>query len=277
MLLGDLTRLVGDRLRPPRPGIRLSIGDMGLVPRTLAALVMLDTERPSTGEREWCGPGPGDTASHEDSESGSRRPGCSPCHVSSFASAVRLVRAFTEPGACPGVPGPRATCSPVLSWGQAAPPCSVSVTLEMRSARVKPGREVARPGCSWERLYSRLEGPGLWPPVRWRGLGSPLLRSGWDRWAWRPCREWAGLVRAEPTGPGCLRAGSAECRGPGEERQGDTGDSGDSGPRDRRPGPGARCAPRPGLRLGGSGDSSADTRLSWIVVSKYCSYKTCIE
>merc|ERR1711949_57774 len=125
---------------------------------------MLDTERPRTGEREGGGPGPGDTASHEDSESGSRRPGCSPCHVSSFASAVRLVSAFTEPGACPGVPGPRATCS-------------VSVTLEMRSARVKPGREVARPGCSWERLYSRLDGPGLWPPVRWRGLASPLLRS----------------------------------------------------------------------------------------------------
>ena len=29
-LLGDLTRLVGDRLRPPRPGIRLSMGDIGL-------------------------------------------------------------------------------------------------------------------------------------------------------------------------------------------------------------------------------------------------------
>ena len=38
-------------MRPQRPGIRLSIGDMGLVPRTLAALVMLDTERQRTGER----------------------------------------------------------------------------------------------------------------------------------------------------------------------------------------------------------------------------------
>ena len=45
-LLGDLTRLVGERLSPPRPGMRLSMGDMGLVPRG-------GTERPRTGERLW--------------------------------------------------------------------------------------------------------------------------------------------------------------------------------------------------------------------------------
>ena len=44
VLVGDLTRLVGEMLRPERPGMRLSMGDMGLAPRT---------PTPSTGDRDW--------------------------------------------------------------------------------------------------------------------------------------------------------------------------------------------------------------------------------
>ena len=47
-MLGDLTRLVGDKLRLLKPGIKLSMGDMGLVPRG----PRLFTERPITGESE---------------------------------------------------------------------------------------------------------------------------------------------------------------------------------------------------------------------------------
>ena len=71
----------------------------------------------------------------------------------------------------------------------------VSATLEMRSARVKPARDTCpEPPClvsrlilaRWDRLYSRLL--EFW--VDWdRGLGLYLSPP------------WAGLVRADPTGP----------------------------------------------------------------------------
>ena len=81
--------------------------------------------------------------------------------------------------------------------------------MEMRSARVKPAREDTcpedEPPCllsrlilaRWDRLYSRLL--EFW--VDWdRGLG--LERSVCDR---DPglylSPPWAGLVRADPTGP----------------------------------------------------------------------------
>ena len=69
-MLGDLTRLVGDKLRLLRPGIKLSMGDMGLVPRG----PRLFTERPITGESEWWPLGDlGETGSIEGS--GNKREG----------------------------------------------------------------------------------------------------------------------------------------------------------------------------------------------------------
>ena len=84
MLVGDLTRFVGDMLRPVRPGMRLSMGDMGLAPRTPI---------PRTGDSDWC---PGVTASIP--ASGSRRLGSGAGQpdpgLSSLARAVRLFRAL---------------------------------------------------------------------------------------------------------------------------------------------------------------------------------------
>lgn len=87
-----------------------------------------------------------------------------------MARAVRLFRALLG---CGGL------------WACSLSQLGSSVTLEMRSARVKPGLVCPVP-ASWERLYSRLE--EAWDPVSapespgaslWRGL--ERLKSGWER------------------------------------------------------------------------------------------------
>ena len=100
----------GERERLPSPGIRLSMGDIGLVPRG-------GTERPRTGERLWF-PGEASLPRLERDlvmslpRSGRSRlgsgggqdvpllvPVVSPAKsVSSLASAARLVRAVLGPG-----------------------------------------------------------------------------------------------------------------------------------------------------------------------------------
>ena len=92
----------GDSERLPRPGIRLSMGDMGLVPRC-------GTERPRTGERLWL-PGEASLPRLESDlvmslpRSGRRRLGSGGgqdvplLSVSSLARAARLLRAVLGPG-----------------------------------------------------------------------------------------------------------------------------------------------------------------------------------
>lgn len=150
---GDLIMAEGERERLPRPGIRLSIGDMGLVPRA-------GTERPSTGERLWV-PGEADLVMFRP-RSGRRSVGSgggqevprSPVRsVSSLARAARLLRAVLGPWGWLELSG---------TFSQLA---TSSDTLEISSARVKPGLEVMGPEVDlsmlilarWERLYSMLE------------------------------------------------------------------------------------------------------------------------
>ena len=121
VLVGDPTRLVWDVLRPVRLGMRLSMGDMGLAPLTPI---------PRTVDSDWW---LGDTASIP--APGSSRLGL---RANIDPGLSRLARAVTG--------GLRAYS--VSQLGS-------SVTLEMRSAWVKPGLVCPVP-ASWERLYSGL-------------------------------------------------------------------------------------------------------------------------
>ena len=148
----------GERERLPSPGIRLSMGDMGLVPRG-------GTERPRTGERLWL-PGEASLPRFERDlvmslpRSGKRRLGSgggqdvplvwaavSPERsVSSLARAARLLRAVLGPA------------GPELSGTEVSQLLTSSDTLDINSARVKPGLELIVPEVErCERLYSMLE------------------------------------------------------------------------------------------------------------------------